>query len=68
MKVTAIIDDTLVNNAKEFTHSSTVTEAITIVLKDWIDMYAIKELNNKIAKKPIIVKNGNKIRQVNRKI
>jgi hypothetical protein len=68
MKVTAIIEDALVNNVKEFTHSSTITEAITIALKDWIDIYNIKKLNNQIAKNPIIIENGHKIRQTNRKI
>jgi phage tail protein X len=68
MKVTAIIEDTLVNNVKEFTHSSTITEAITIALKDWIDIYSIKELNNQISKNPISIENGHKIRQANRKI
>ena len=62
MKVTAIIDDDLVNNVKVFTRSSTVTEAITIALKDWLDMYNIKELNKSIAKKPIIINNGQQIR------
>jgi hypothetical protein len=32
MKVTAIIADKLVNDVKEYTHSSTTTEAITIAL------------------------------------
>jgi hypothetical protein len=68
MKVTAIIEDALVNNVKEFTHSSTVTEALTIALKDWVDLYYIKELNKQISKKPIIIKNGKYIRQVNRRI
>jgi len=68
MKVTAIIEDTLVNNVKEFTHSSTVTEAITIALRAWIDIYTIKELNKRISKNPIIIENGNKIRRANRKI
>ena len=68
MKVTAIIEDTLVNTVKEFTHSSTVTEAITIALKDWIDIYNIKELNKKISKNPVIIEYGDKIRKVNRKI
>ncbi|MDR3343040.1 MAG: hypothetical protein LBT14_09710 [Treponema sp.] len=68
MKVTAIIEDTLVNNVKEFTHSSTITEAITIALKDWIDIYYIKELNKQLSKKPININNGEKIRQINRKI
>jgi hypothetical protein len=68
MKVTASIEDTLVNNVKEFTHSSTITEAITIALKDWIDIYYIKELNKQISKKPININNGEKIRRINRKI
>jgi hypothetical protein len=67
MKVTAIIEDALVNNVKEFTHSSTVTEAITIALKDWIDIYNIKELNKKISRNPVIIENGSGIRRVNRK-
>jgi hypothetical protein len=67
MKVTAIIEDTLVNDVKEFTHSSTVTEAITIALRDWIDIYNIKELNKEISKKPIIIERGDKIREANRR-
>jgi len=68
MKVTAIIDDDLVNSVKVFTRSSTITEAITIALKDWLDMYNIKELNKSIAKKPIIIKNGQQIRETNRSV
>jgi hypothetical protein len=68
MKVTAIIEDTLVNNVKEITHSSTVTEAITIALKDWVDIHHIKELNKQISQKPITIENGQHIRQVNRRI
>jgi hypothetical protein len=68
MKVTAIIEDTLLNNVKEFTHSSTVTEAITIALKDWIDIYSIKELNKQVSNKPIHINTGEKIRQINRKL
>jgi hypothetical protein len=67
MKVTAIIADDLINDVKAYTQSSTVTEAITIALKDWIDIYNIKELNGKIAQKPIFLKNGQKIREINRK-
>ena len=44
MKVTAIIADDLIYEVKEHTHCSTVTEAITVALKDWIDLYNIKEL------------------------
>ena len=45
MKVTAIIADDLVNDVKKYTHSSTTTKAITIDLKEWTDIYNIKELN-----------------------
>jgi hypothetical protein len=41
MKVTAIIADDLINGVKMYTQSST-TEAITIALKDWIDMHKLK--------------------------
>ena len=66
MKVTAIISDDLINNVKAYTRSSTVTEAITIALKDWLDIYNIKELNNKVSRSPINIKNGQKIRDTNR--
>ena len=66
MKVTAIIADDLVNNVKAYTRSSTVTEAITIALKDWLDIYNIKELNKKISQNPLSIDNGQQIREINR--
>jgi len=68
MKVTAIISDELVNNVKAYTRSSTVTEAITIALKDWVDIYNIKELNKVIMENPIEIKNGQSIRETNRNL
>jgi hypothetical protein len=66
MKVTAIIADDLINNVKAYTQGSTVTEAITIALKDWVDIYNIKELNKKIIQNPIYIDNGHQIREINR--
>jgi hypothetical protein len=66
MKVTAIIADDLVNSVKAYTRSSTITEAITIALKDWVDIYQIKELNKKIAQNPIYIDDGQQIRGKNR--
>ena len=66
MKVTAIIADDLVNNVMAYTRSRTVTGAITIALKDWLDVYNIKELNKEVASNPILIKNGQKIRKINR--
>ena len=68
MKVTAIIADDLVNNVKAYTRSSTVTEAITIALKEWVDIHNIKELNKMIRQNPINIENGQNIREVNRAI
>jgi hypothetical protein len=67
MKVTAIIADDLVNDVKAYTQSSTVTEAITIALQDWIDIYNIKKLNKQIIQTPFLIKNAEKIRESNRR-
>ena len=66
MKVTAILADDLVKSVKAYTRSSTVTEAITIALKDWVDIYNIKELNKQIKQTPIFIDNGKEIRETNR--
>ena len=68
MKVTAILADELVSNVKAYTHSSTVTEGITIALKEWVDLHNIKELNRQIKQNPIIIENGQKIREINRSL
>ena len=68
MKVTAIIQDELIKNVKAYTQSSTVTEAITIALKDWVDLYNIKELNKQIIKNPIFMDESKKIREINRSL
>ena len=68
MKVTAIIDDDLVNDVKAYTQGSTITEAITIALNEWLDNYKIKELNKKVSQKPIYIENGQQIRETNRSL
>ena len=67
MKVTAMIADDLISDVKQYTRSSTVTEAITIALKDWVDIYNIKELNKQIKQTPIYINDGQSIRELNRK-
>lgn len=66
MKVTAIISDDLISAVKEYTRGSTVTEAITIALKDWVDLYHVRELNKRISQNPVHISNGQSIREVNR--
>jgi len=68
MKVTAIIADELINEVKHYSNSTTTTEAITIALRDWLDIHHIKELNAQISKNPLTFNNSaKKIREVNRK-
>jgi hypothetical protein len=66
MKVTAILADELVSNVRLYTRSSTITEGITIALKEWVDLYTIKELNRQISQNPIFIGNGQNIREINR--
>ena len=66
MKVTAIIADDLINSVKTYTHSSTITEAITIALKEWIDIHNIRELNKQIKQNPVNINNAPNIRKINR--
>jgi hypothetical protein len=68
MKVTAIIADDLVNSVKEYTQSSTVTEAITIALKDWVNLHNIKILDKQIKQTPIFIDNAQGIREANRSL
>ena len=68
MKITAIIADDLVNNVKAYTQSSTITEAITIALKDWVNIHNIKELYKMIRQNPINIENGQSIREINRAV
>ena len=42
------------------------TKAITIALKDWVDIYTIKKLNKKITQKAICINSGQRIREMNR--
>jgi len=66
MKVTAIIADELIDCVKECTQSYTVTEAINTALKEWVSIHKIKELNNTIMQNPINIRNGHRIREINR--
>jgi hypothetical protein len=68
MEIMAEISDDLVNDVVENSHSSTITEALTTVLQDWLDVYKIKALNAQIVKDPIIINGVEKIRMLNRKI
>ncbi len=69
MKVTANIADSIIEEVKEYTNKTTITEAITIALKQWLDLCHIKELNAEIMDKPLEFQSGysaSSIRETNR--
>ncbi len=70
MKVTANIADSTIEEVKELTNKSTITEAITIALKQWIDMSHINALNTEVMDRPFEFQSGysaDLIRETNRK-
>ena len=70
MKVTAIIENSIIEEVRAITNQSTITGAITIALKQWIDMQHIKALNTEVMDRPFEFKSGysaNLIREENRK-
>jgi len=69
MKVTAIIPDELIKEAKNLTNSKNITEALKIALREWINIKHIKELNNLIETSPLEFNDNfdwEKIREINR--
>ena len=69
MKVTAIIEDDLVNEVINLSHGKNITESLTIALKEWTDLQHISSLNKKVRLKPLQFQDGftaEKIRKLNR--
>ncbi|HOV64796.1 MAG TPA: type II toxin-antitoxin system VapB family antitoxin [Spirochaetia bacterium] len=70
MKVTAIIDDKLIAEVKEYSKKSTITEAVTFALREWLDLYHIRDLNDQVREKPLEFSSGfsaSSVRELNRK-
>lgn len=67
MKLTAIIDDGLINEAIKYSNARNITEAVKIALKDYIAMKKLKELSQQIKEKPLKFKyTAEEIRSLNR--
>lgn len=56
MKVTAMIDDSLINEAVKYSHAKSITEAVKVVLREYIASKKLKELSDKIKKTPLVFK------------
>lgn len=70
MKVTAIINDALIKEAKAYSNAKTITEAITVALSEWVELKKIAALNKQVAAKPLAFKDGfsaHSVRTKNRK-
>jgi hypothetical protein len=58
MKVTAIIPDDMVTEVKALAHGKNITESLITALGEWIKLKRLKELNERIGKKPLRFKAG----------
>lgn len=70
MKVTALIPDQLIDEAKLLSGGKNTTEAIIIALNEWIALKKVKLLTQNIRKAPFQFKTGfsaSKTRSINRK-
>lgn len=71
MKVTALIPDVLIEEARTLAHGGTTTETLIIVLKDWIETKKLQTLNQAVRSVPLkFSKNFSavRIRKLNRKL
>ena len=53
MKVTAIIPDHIVKEIRAYSGAKTITKALHIALKEWIELKRVKELNSEVQKTPL---------------
>ena len=67
MKITAIIDDQLVREAVKYSEAKTITEAVKIALREYIDKKKLKALHKEIKNKPLrFAYSAQEIRNLNR--
>ena len=70
MKITAIIPDDILGNLRSLTKSKTLTEGLTVALREWIAMKKIRALNRKTEQAPLRFAKGfsaGKVRSLNRR-
>lgn len=53
MKVTALIDETLIDKIKQISKGKNITESITIALKDYVARNTIEYLIAEVDKEPL---------------
>lgn len=53
MKVTAIIDDKIIEDAIKYSHASTIMEALKVALNQYVTIQKLKELNLNLKNNPL---------------
>ena len=69
MKVTALIPETLIKEIKSYTQANTITQALVIVLSEWLENKKIAQLTEHLKVAPLKFSKGfsaQKIRGLNR--
>lgn len=67
MKVTAIIDDTIIKDAMKYSRASTVTETLKVALNEYVRLQKLKDLSKLIKKEPVQFNlSAEEIRNLNR--
>ena len=68
MKVTAIIQDDLIEEIMAKTKAKNITESLKTALTEWLRMQKLKELNRQVAEHSLEFKySAEEIRETNRK-
>ena len=68
MKVTAIINDELVQTVVKLSHGKNITEGLIIALEDYVYRKKIEELINDVENEPLQFRHSaEEIREVNRR-
>jgi hypothetical protein len=67
MKVTAIIEDTIIKDAMKYSKSSTVTETLKVALNEYVRLQKLKALSRMIKEEPVQFNlSAEEIRNLNR--
>ena len=68
MKVTAIIDDKIIDEALKYSGATTITAALKIALKEYIALQKIKDLGQEVKKEPLkFIHTAEELRSQNRR-
>jgi len=69
MKVTAIIDDSIIKDAMRYSKTSTITETLKLALNEYISLRKLKELSEIVKNQPLRFNlTAEEIRNLNREV